>query len=130
MSSILLLLTVLLPIVFAVVIRLLKVQGKVKEILNLIAVVITSLLVLLLLVVPPTESFHIFDFNEKLNVSLKLDGIGKIFAGMVALLWPFAYLYAVGYMKGHDEKKNYSMFYVITYGVVLGISFAANLITM
>ena len=130
MSSILLLLTVLLPIVFAVVIRLLKVQGKVKEILNLIVVVITSLLVLLLLVVPPTESFHIFDFNEKLNVSLKLDGIGKIFAGMVALLWPFAYLYAVGYMKGHDEKKNYSMFYVITYGVVLGISFAANLITM
>ena len=63
-------------------------------------------------------------------ISFKLDGIGRVFAGLVACLWPFAYLYVTGYMEGSDPKMNYSMFYVMTFGVVLGIGFASNILSL
>lgn len=130
MSSIFLLIAILLPVFTALLVRVLKVPGKIKEILNLSFVILTSILVILLVIFPPVDKLHIFNFNDKLHMSLSLDGVGRIFAGMVAILWPFAYLYAMGYMAHDDKNKNYAMFYVITFGVVLGISFASNLVSM
>ena len=128
--NVLLIISAALPIVFSVLIRLLKIDGKRKEWLNLGLVILTSILALTAVILNPRESFYIFKFTEKLTIEFKLDGIGRIFAGMVAILWPFAYLYALGYMAHGDEKKNYSMFYVMTFGVVLGISYSANLLTL
>ena len=42
---------------------------------------------------------------NKLDISFKLDGLGKIFSGMVSLLWPLATLYAFSYME-HAKKKS------------------------
>ena len=130
MSEIFLLVAILFPIVFAILTRTLKIDGKIKEKINLGIVIITSILVLALVIFPPKEMFHIFDLNDKIHMHLKLDGIGRIFAGMVAILWPFAYLYTMGYMAHDDKNKNYAMFYVITFGVVLGISFAGSLVSL
>lgn len=130
MYAYLILLVILLPIVFAIITRLINVSEKCKEIINLVVVCVTSILTLLLVIFPPSSACHLFEFSEKLKILLKTDGIGRVFAGMVAILWPFAYLYAIAYMKNHDKKKNYAMYYVITFGVVLGISFAGNLLTM
>ena len=130
MSEIFLLVAILFPIVFAILTRTLKIDGKIKEKINLGIVIVTSILVLALVIFPPKEMFHIFDLNDKIHMHLKLDGIGRIFAGMVAILWPFAYLYTMGYMAHDDKNKNYAMFYVITFGVVLGISFASSLVSL
>ena len=130
MSEIFLLVAILFPIIFAILTRIIKVDGKIKEKINLGVVIVTSILVLILVIFPPEEMFHIFDINEKIHMHLKLDGIGRIFAGMVAILWPFAYLYTMGYMAHEDKNKNYAMFYVITFGVVLGISFAGSLVSL
>lgn len=130
MSNYLLFLPIIFPILIAFIIRISKLDGKIKEKLNLIAVIINSILVLTFVIFPPSESFCLLNLNEKLSFTLALDGIGRIFAGMVAILWPFAYLYVMGYMAHEDKKKNYAMFYVMTFGVVLGISFSANLVTM
>lgn len=130
MSNILLLIAVALPIFAALIIRFLKVSGKLKEWLNFSLVVLTSIITIVALILNPTEGFYIFKFSDSLPIELKLDNIGRIFAGMVALLWPFAYLYTMGYMAHEDKKKNFSMFYVMTFGVVLGIAFSSNLITL
>ena len=130
MHSYLLFLAILMPIVFAVVIRFLKISVRQKEIANLILVTLTAILVIVLVIIPPTDNFILFKFNEKLAISFKLDGIGRVFAGLVACLWPFAYLYVTGYMEGSDPKMNYSMFYVMTFGVVLGFGFASNIISL
>ena len=129
MHSYLLFLAILMPIVFSVVIRFLNISNRQKENANLILVTLTAILVLILVIIPPTDNFVLFKFNEKLVVSFKLDGIGRVFAGLIAILWPFAYLYVTGYMENSDPKMNYSMFYVMTFGVVLGISFASNIIS-
>ncbi|MCI5745010.1 MAG: hypothetical protein MR270_01855 [Erysipelotrichaceae bacterium] len=128
--AILLLFPILIPIIFSLIIRFINVKGKTKEILNMCVITLTSLLVIILVLLNISDSLYILHFNDKLKLFLKLDGIGTIFALMVAILWPFAYLYATGYMHGKDSKKNYAMFYVMTFGVVLGIAFSGNLLTL
>lgn len=130
MEKIFLLICILLPLCLSLLVRFLKVSNKIKEKLNLLVVIITSLLVIVTLIIFPKDQLYIFQFTDRLVIKLKLDGIGAIFAGMVSLLWPFAYIYVMAYMGHSDVKMNYSMFYVMTYGVVLGIAFSANLITM
>ena len=53
-----------------------------------------------------------------------------VFGGLVSALWPFATLYAFEYMTKEEHEKVFFMFYTMTYGVTLGISMAANLLTM
>ena len=65
MHSYLLFLAILMPIVFAVVIRFLKISVRQKEIANLILVTLTAILVIVLVIIPPTDNFILFKFNEK-----------------------------------------------------------------
>ena len=102
--AILLLFPILIPIIFSLIIRFINVKGKTKEILNMCVITLTSLLVIILVLLNISDSLYILRFNDKLKLFLKLDGIGTIFALMVAILWPFAYLYATGYMHGKDSK--------------------------
>ena len=130
MTPYVLLIPLFIPIAFGFIIRFLNIDGKKKEWANLSVVILTSIITLLLVIFPPSGEAHILQLHSRLQLYLSLDGIGRIFAGMVAILWPFAYLYVMGYMAHEDKKKNYSMFYVMTFAVVLGISFSGNLLTM
>ena len=94
-------------------------------------VVITSILVGLIILNRPQGEFLFFQLTGNLRMVLKLDGLGSIFAGLVAFLWPLANLYAFEYMS-HDETRRHTFFgfYTMTYGVTLGIAFSGNILTM
>lgn len=94
------------------------------------AVVVNSLLVFLLLYDQPEGVLTVFRFTGNLSITLRLDGMGAIFAGMSAVLWPFAMLYSFEYMKNEHSEKSFFMFYVITYGITLGVALSENILTM
>lgn len=91
---------------------------------------LTSIITWIMLFVVKGEKFILIQFFEGLDISFKLDGLGKIFSGMVSILWPLATLYAFSYMKHAAKKSIYFMFYTLTYAIVLGISFSANMETL
>lgn len=93
-------------------------------------VVLTSILVFCLLWNPPAQTMNLIHFFGDLSISFKIDGLGSVFTAMVAFLWPFATLYAFEYMEHEGKEKSFFMFYTMTYGVTLGISMAANILTM
>lgn len=93
-------------------------------------VVLTSLLVMGLLVNRPAEAMPIVRFVNNLSLSLRIDGLSMVFAGLVAALWPLATLYSFEYMKHEKHEKPFFMFYTVTYGVTLGIAFAEDMLTM
>lgn len=93
-------------------------------------VLLTSLLVWALLISRPDGSFTLFRFTGNLSVSFRLDGLGTVFAGILSSLWPLATLYSFEYMKHEGHEKYFFMFYVITYGVTLGIALAEDILTM
>lgn len=97
---------------------------------NEIVVLLTSALVLFLIGNPPAEEFILFRFTGNLSISFRLDGMGCVFAGILATLWPLATLYSFEYMKHEEHEKMFFIFYTITYGVTLGIAFAEDIVTL
>lgn len=69
-------------------------------------------------------------FSEIFSISLRLDGLSMAYAALVSVLWPLATSYALDYM-GHEEHPNrFFGFWLMTYGIVLGIAYAEDFLTL
>ena len=77
-----------------------------------------------------TTVIHVVHFVHDLSISFKIDGLTMVFAGLIAILWPLATLYAFEYMEHEKNEKIFFMFYGMTYGVTLGIAFASDILSM
>ena len=120
-----------LPILGAAAIPLLPFRSRKGMLWYIEAVVLlTSVIVGCLLLDGKTEVFHVVHFVQNLSISFKIDGLSMVFAGLVAVLWPLATLYAFEYMSHAKNEKSFFLFYVMTYGVTLGIAFASDILTM
>lgn len=130
MPSIMILIAIVLPIGGAIAIPLLHTKSRRwMEWYTELLTIITSVLVWALLLHTP-DQFTILNFSEKIGFTLQIDGLGKVFSGLISVLWPLATLYSFEYMQHEERQRPFFMFYIMTYGVTLGISFSANLLTM
>jgi len=131
MSSIFIIFSIFIPFIAGIIENAIKFPSrKIRLCLLEILVIINSILVWCLIINRPDSVFHLVQFTGDLELAFKIDGMGMIFAGLVSFLWPFATLYAFEYMTHEEREEGFFMFYTMTYGVTLGISFAANLLTM
>ena len=131
MNAYMMVIAVLLPMFGGVLIPVLPFRKKNITALYIeLLVLITSALTFGLVLNPPAEAFVLFRFTGQLSISLKLDAAGSIFAVILAFLWPFATLYSFEYMKHEGRERVFFMFYVLTYGVTLGIAMAEDIVTM
>jgi len=67
-----------------------------------------------------------------LQLSFNIEPLGMIFALIASFLWLITTIYAIGYMRSHEEENQtrfYSCF-AIAIGSVMGIAFAENLFTL
>lgn len=76
------------------------------------------------------SAFTFLRFTDSLHFTLRMDGAAKLFAGLSASLWPFTMVYAWDYMKHEGHKPMFWAFFTASFGVTLGIAFAANMMTM
>lgn len=136
MIKTLMLTVILLPFIGGILLQLINFKSeKYKQFYIFGYVLINTVLVYILLSMGTTEYIKIINFvGEKLDLSLKLDGMGMVFAGLVAALWPLATLYSFPYMEhehnGRVHINIFYLFYTATYGVTLGIAMAGNMLTM
>ena len=72
----------------------------------------------------------IFYLTDAQPIGFMLDGVGSVFTAIVAFLWPLSVLYAFEYMEHVGGEKHFFAIYTITYGVTLGISTSANVMTL
>ncbi len=67
-----------------------------------------------------------------LQISFSIEPLGMLFALIASFLWLITTVYAIGYMRSHNEK-NQTRFYAcfaIAISSVMGIAFADNLFTL
>lgn len=121
---------VLLPIVLSMLIVVIPFRQRVHmEIYIECIVILTSVLVMTLLWNRP-EELMLIRFSDSISFCLHIDGLGTVFAGLISILWPIATLYSFEYMSHEERERPFFMFYIMTFGVTLGIAFAGNLLTM
>ncbi|GAB5451228.1 MAG: proton-conducting transporter membrane subunit [Halioglobus sp.] len=65
-------------------------------------------------------------------IALQVEPLGLLFAVIAAALWPVTILYAIGYMRGHQEQNQtrFFAFFAMAIGATLLVAFAANLFTL
>ena len=73
---------------------------------------------------------NIIQFSDHIKIAFKIDGLSKVFGTMVAILWPATTLYAFEYMSHERDEQRFFTFFVMSFGVTMGIAFAANMFTM
>ena len=73
----------------------------------------------------------IVEITPGIDVALRADAAGMIFALLASSLWVLASVYAVGYMRAEHEHKQTRFFvaFALSIGAATGVAFAANLFT-
>ncbi|MCR4672629.1 MAG: proton-conducting membrane transporter [Lachnospiraceae bacterium] len=131
MGQILILAAVIIPIAGGLLLHLLNLRSdKARNVYCEAVAVITSVLVWAAILTGPHGSFRILRFTGDFYVALHMDGMSMLFAGMVSLMWPLVLIYAFDYMSHAKHKKGFFAFYMMTYGVTLGVACAANIVTL
>lgn len=139
MNTIFLAIAILLPLLGGAVIPALPFKKRWQtEVYIELVVLLTSVLVLLAianysalrLAGEPMGTIILVHFSKSLTIELGLDGLGCVFSGLLAVLWPLATLYSFEYMRHEHNQKVFFAFYTATYGVTLGIAFSDNMLTM
>ena len=103
---------------------------KGREVYVLSVVLVTSVLSTILALDGVGSFAELAALSSSLSISFGVDGLGRVFALLVSLLWPFATLYAFEYMEHEERKNSFFCFYTMSFGIALGIAYASNLITM
>ena len=120
---------ILLPMLTGLLVLLIRPPRRLRQIILEAAALLTSLLVFLRLTLGGGEE-RFFALTPAHALVLRLDGVGGLFAGLVAFLWPLAMLYAFEYMEHEHGQNRFLSIYLATYGVVLGIASAGTLLTL
>lgn len=65
-----------------------------------------------------------------LTIEFHVDGLTVAFGTLVSLLWPVATYYAKTYMTHEGGFQRFFTFYILTFGVVLGLASSENMFTL
>ncbi|MFI3174138.1 MAG: proton-conducting transporter membrane subunit [Bacillota bacterium] len=126
---------VLLPIIFPLFVGLflfrmdLESNRKEREMIIMMVLCLNVAFAMYAMFTPTTE-LTLFTFGHGFVVSLHIDWLSKIFGSMVSLLWVVTAIYAFEYMTHETGIRRFFSVFIMTYGVVLGIAFSGNFLTM
>lgn len=131
MNELMLCMPIVFPLITGAILPLFRFKTrKSRNIYVEIVTIITSLLVLYVLLNRPEGSSEVLKLAGELAIVLHVDGLSMVFAGLISALWPFATLYAFEYMEHEGKEDTFFAFYTMTFGVTVGIAFAANYMTL
>ncbi|RKJ62019.1 complex I subunit 5 family protein [Roseburia sp. 1XD42-69] len=77
-----------------------------------------------------SEGVTVFYLTKSLPIYLKVDTVGRLFASLMVLVWLLGGLFSFEYMKHEKNEQRFYGFYLILCGVLFGLDFSGNLITL
>ena len=121
---------ILLPIVAGLLIPVLKLNNKTRNVYVVAVALITSIFAFYIAFSSNFTAFTLLHLNKIFSIGFKIDGLSKVFLLIIATLWPIATLYATEYMEHEENQDSFFRYYLIAFGIALGLSFSKNAITM
>lgn len=72
----------------------------------------------------------VWRLSQSITIGLSVDGVSRIFAALTCVVWLLAGIYSVSYMVHEKDEFRFFGFYLIVLGVLIGLDFSANLVTL
>jgi multicomponent Na+:H+ antiporter subunit D len=69
-------------------------------------------------------------FSESFSISLRIDGVSMVYGAIVSALWPLITIYALDYMSHEGHESRFFGFWLIAFGVVLGIAYSEDFLSL
>jgi multicomponent Na+:H+ antiporter subunit D len=69
-------------------------------------------------------------FSRDFSISLRIDGASMVYGAIVSVLWPLITVYALDYMSHEGHENRFFGFWLVSFGVVLGIAFAEDFLSL
>lgn len=76
------------------------------------------------------HTLTVWQMTPRLSLAYHTDAISKLFAGMICVIWLLAGIYSFAYMKREEHPERFFLFYVMTLGALVSLSFASNMLTL
>lgn len=76
------------------------------------------------------QTMELFYLTPNVRLMLGADGVGRVFALIVAVIWLFVSIYADEYMTHEHHKRRFFAFYTMSLGALMGICLSGNLVTL
>lgn len=83
----------------------------------------------LMVILSGDMNLQLFSLGKNMDIYFQVDGVSRIFASLVTLIWPLAGFYAFEYMSHYTENKRYFGFYMMVFGVLLALTFSGSILT-
>jgi len=129
--SFILALPILLPMILAAIISQKNIIKEDKLMAFSIAgTSLTALILFYIIFKMPNLNLPLLHVNEFIDMRLKGDHFGFVFAGLASILWILTSAYAGVYMKHEGRERYFFTFFLLTQGVTMGIALAGNLFTL
>ena len=103
---------------------------RIRRWLSLLFTLATSVFVCLALFLEPGKHYLLLEFTSRMTIAFSLDGMGSVFAGLIAFLWPLAMLYAFSYMEHEGGENAFFGQYLLCYTITLLVAASENLFTL
>lgn len=94
------------------------------------AILLTSVAAAWYLILTGEKSLTLFTLVQDIPIFFRIDGVSRLFVAVVSVIWAAAGIYSLVYMQHEGEEKRYYGFYLLLYGVLMGLDLAGNLVTM
>ena len=75
-------------------------------------------------------SCTLFYLLKDLPIYFAVDSLSLLFVSFISIVFVLVGIYSCVYMKHEHEEKRFFGFYLIVYGVLVGLDFAGNLVTL
>jgi len=125
-----LLIPVLLPVIAGIASMRIT-ERTTRNIMNMAALIATAALTVLACSVPALgNEFTFLRLTQDISVLLKVDGVTRLFAVLISVMWAVVGCFSFEYMKHEHDEGRFYCFYMISLGALLGLAMSANLVTM
>ena len=68
--------------------------------------------------------------TSSLSIAFRMDSPARAFSCLVAFIWPLVTLYAFEYLKRRPPVDRFYAFFLSTFGILIGVACAGNLLTL
>lgn len=131
----LLLTPLLLPLIAAAGIIITRHTPNLREGVTLVSSALVAILVVMLaarFMDGEVFALTLFEPLPGIAIAFEIEALGMLFALVAGLLWLVTSIYAIGYMRGHNEQNQTRFFaaFAISIAATMGIAFAGNLLTL
>lgn len=72
----------------------------------------------------------LFEWLDGILVYFRIDALGRLMVTAVSIAWLLIGFYSLAYMGHEGKETRYFGFYLLLYGILTGLSFSGNLVTM